>query len=174
VAGTPELAAKFAKLACYHAFERGLSPEELKEILRMRERIEKERGDRGRPELEFKTGPGGLIDVEFLAQAKQMQHGGKHSELRTPNTLDAIESLGHLGLLEDSQKRSLLDGYCFLRRVESALRRVENQSVSALPSDPAEQAALAKRLGFAERDSFWKMYESHRKIIRQIFEEKLQ
>jgi glutamate-ammonia-ligase adenylyltransferase len=172
VAGSDTLATKVTKLFGHHAFERGLSDAELQEILKMRTRIEKERGNQAHPELEFKTGPGGLIDVEFLVQALQMRHGAKRVELRTPNTREAVEALGEAGLLTAAQRASLRDGYDCLRRVESALRRMENKSVSALPAAAQEQAALAKRLGFANRDAFWNEYQAYRRQIRESYNEK--
>jgi len=171
VAGSEDLGAKVAKLFAHHAFERGLSDDEFGEIRKMRQRIEKERGDPAHPELEFKTGPGGLIDVEFLAQAMQMRHAAKEAGLRTPNTREAIEALGQAKVLGDSQQQSLLAGYEFLRRVESALRRVDNKPVSALPADANEQAALAKRMGIANREAFWNEYQERRNITRQIYTE---
>ncbi|MSR64871.1 MAG: bifunctional [glutamate--ammonia ligase]-adenylyl-L-tyrosine phosphorylase/[glutamate--ammonia-ligase] adenylyltransferase [Verrucomicrobiae bacterium] len=171
VAGSGDLAAKASKLFAHHAFERGLGDAELGEILKMRSRIEKERGDQAKPDLEFKTGSGGLIDVEFLVQALQMRHGAKHIEIRTPNTREAIEALGRTKLLNEDQSKVLIDGYDFLRRTESALRRIENKSVSKLPSDLAEQSALAKRMGIADRETFWNEHQLNRKMIRQTYED---
>jgi glutamate-ammonia-ligase adenylyltransferase len=170
VAGSGDLAAKASKLFEHHAYERGLSGAELQEILKMRTRIEKERGDQAKPDLEFKTGAGGLIDVEFFVQSMQMRHGAKHAEIRTPNTREAIEALGRVKLLNEDQSKLLIDGYDFLRRTESALRRIENKSVSQLPSDVAEQTALTKRMGIADRETFWNQYQTHRKMIRQAYD----
>ena len=84
--------------------------------------------------------------------------------------VEAPRPLGEAKLLSESQTRSLLDGYDFLLGVETSLRRIENKPVSALPAEVSDQAALAKRLGFKDRDTFWNQYESHRKMIRDIFE----
>src|SRR6185503_9346224 len=50
-------------------------PDWKQEIARMRLRIEKERTPAGQDALAFKTGRGGLIDAEFIAQALCLEHG---------------------------------------------------------------------------------------------------
>lgn len=169
VAGSSELRASFEKVVAQHAFGRGLSAAEMAEVLHMRQRVEKERGNQQHAALEFKTGPGGLIDVEFLAQAMQMRHAGKHPELRTPNTREAIAGLGSCKVIDEREVKSLAEGYDFLRKIENALRRVENKPVSAIPAEQAEQQALAKRMGLADHGALMERYRACGAGIREVF-----
>src|SRR5207245_2691256 len=105
--------------------------------------------------LEFKTGVGGLMELEFLAQALQMRH-----DVWEPNTARSLVLLGERGALPADCARSLTGHYFFLRRCEAVIRRVENSSVSALPRAESDQAALAKRLGFSSLAEFLEAYSS--------------
>ncbi len=171
VAGDAKLGKDFVEMVRGIVYGHALTTEELKEIKDMRQRIETERGDQKHVELEFKTGPGGLVDIEFLIQALQLRHGHAHPQLRTAHTLAALNRLTALGLIEEEQSARLRQNYVFLRRIESALRRVENTSVSKLPLDGREQTRLAKRLGFSEAADFLQTYRHTTRRIRELYEQ---
>ena len=170
VAGDEELGKEISKMLHDVAYARALTTEELAEIRKMRHRIETERGNQQHVELEFKTGPGGLVDVEFLTQALQLYHGHEHKQLRTVHTLAALNRLTALGIVDDEQSHDLRRGYLFLRKIESVLRRVENTSVSKIPADAHEQQLLAKRLGFGDEQDFLTSYRRATKRLRELYE----
>ena len=152
-------------------YARPPTTDEAESIRAMRHRIETERCDPQHPELEFKTGPGGLVDVEFLIQALQLRHGHGHRHLRTAHTLAALNRLAALGLIEEEQASQLRHHYLFLRRIESVLRRVENTSVSRLPAIAREQAFLAKRMGFAGAAEFIATYGHATHRLRSLYDQ---
>jgi glutamate-ammonia-ligase adenylyltransferase len=173
VAGDVELGKKFTQMAHEVVYARPLTGDELEEIKRMRHRIETERVDEKHVDLEFKTGPGGLVDVEFLVQALQLCHGHKHPQLRTAHTLAALNRLATLGVVDEEQTALLRRNYFFLRKIESVLRRVENTSVSKIPADEREQTLLAKRLGFPDAGKFLRDYRLATHRIRELYEQLL-
>ena len=124
------------------------------EIASMYERVVKDRAKSGNW-YEFKTGRGGLISIEFLVQSVEIQLG-----IREPNTLKALGRLA--GHLEKEELDTLKSDYLFYRRIESILRRANNQSVSSLPLNDEDQAKLALRMGFEDRDTFWYAYSLSR------------
>jgi glutamate-ammonia-ligase adenylyltransferase len=129
----------------------------------MLERIRRERGS-GSDFLDFKTGTGGIIEGEFLVQALQM-----HENIWEPNWGRAVDRLGTRGHLTDSDVARLKQGYTFLRRCESVLRRYDNRSVSAFSSDPGEQRKLAIRLGFYDLEAFCQGYADARETIHALY-----
>ena len=155
-------------------YSRSLTAAEVEEIRQMRHRIETERGDQKNPEFEFKTGPGGLIDLEFLTQTLQLLHGHAHKQLRTAHTLAALNRLTSLGLIDEEQSAQLRWNYLFLRRIESVLRRDENANVSRLPVDDREQLHLAKRLKFASAAEFLGSYHLAMRQTRAIYEQSME
>jgi glutamate-ammonia-ligase adenylyltransferase len=169
MAGDSELGRDFIRMTHDFLYRRALTAEELDEIKHMRHRIETERGDQQHPDLEFKTGPGGLVDVEFLTQALQLRHGHAHPQLRIAHTLAVLNRLTALGIIEEEHSAALRRNYVFLRRIESTLRLVENTSVSRIPAVDREQQHLAKRLGFSTAAEFLKTYRHATKRARSIY-----
>ena len=142
-----------------------VQPNTKAEIAAMYERITKERAKSGAGS-EFKTGRGGLISIEFLVQTLEISLG-----IREPNTLKALQQIGYR--LKEGESETLASDYLFYRRIESILRRANNQSVSSLPAHESEQAKLALRMGFPDREMFLKDYHLRRtrdeEIVRKYF-----
>jgi [glutamine synthetase] adenylyltransferase / [glutamine synthetase]-adenylyl-L-tyrosine phosphorylase len=167
VAGDEGLGRRFCSFAEDLAYPEYLSLDRSGEILRMRERIERERvrpADAAR--FHFKLGYGSLADVQFAVELSLMRHGGRHPEVRTPRTFEAIEKLAAARLMEDSVARELGEAFVFLSDVKNALevdRRVHGEAV---PASVEEQTALARRLGYEEypRQSF---LDDYRRITRR-------
>src|SRR6059058_441816 len=129
----------------------------------MLERIRRERGS-GSDFLDFKTGTGGIIEGEFLVQALQMR-----ADIWEPNWAGALDRLGETRRMTDSDAGKLKGAYTFLRRCESVLRRFDNKSISAFPSDPNEQRKLAIRLGHHDLDGFREKYVDARETIHALY-----
>ena len=154
VAGAPGAADAFRLAISPFVYRRLIDPGVLDEVRDMKLRIESERRSAGRDlEADLKEGPGGIRDVEFLVQSLQLFLGGRHPELRTGNVLEALSELEKVGALTDRAVASLRDAYTWLRRAEHAQQLVEEQQTSAFPRDPAEQTALARRMGYVEADA---------------------
>ena len=170
VAGDAVLGQQFIQMTQEIVYEHALTPAELQEIRQMRRRVETERGDQKHVELELKTGPGGLMDVEFMVQALQLRHGHAQPQLRTAHTLAALNRLAAIGAVDEEASYQLRRSYQFLRRIELVLRRVDNTGVSRIPDDEREQSLLAKRLGFATTDEFLGNYQLLTQRIRALYD----
>ena len=167
VAGDEGLGRRFTSFADDLAYPEYLSLDRAAEILRMRERIERERvrpADAAR--FHFKLGYGSLADVQFAVELSLMRHGGRHPEVRTRRTLDAIEKLAAARLMEDSVARELGEAFVFLSDVKNALEVDRRVHAEAVPASVEEQTALARRLGYEEypRQSF---LDDYRRITRR-------
>ncbi len=169
VAGDESLGRRLVEMVHGVIYAGPITDADITEIRRMRRRIETERGDQTCVELEFKTGPGGLMDVEFLVQALQLRYGYAHAALRGPHTLATLNRLTALGLVEEKDSFVLRRHYLFLRRIESVLRRAENTNVSRLPSSEREAGLLARRLGFVDAAAFLDSYRQATRVVRDIY-----
>ena len=136
-------------------------PDWKQEIARMRARIEKERTPPGKNELAFKTGTGGLIDAEFVAQALCLAHGW-----REPNTLQALQRARSENVLAPTDADSLIEHYRKLRRIEGILRRWSYAGEAVLPDDPAPLYRVAVRCGFTDAKAFLQAVGEHRAALR--------
>jgi glutamate-ammonia-ligase adenylyltransferase len=132
-------------------------------ICEMRIRIEKERTPRGKEELAIKTGRGGLMDAEFIAQALCLEHGWQEA-----NTLRALERGGVEGILPDADK--LLTNYRQVRRLESILRRWSYEGETVLPDDPAPYYRVSVRCGFENAEAFRTALAQWRAAVRAVYE----
>jgi glutamate-ammonia-ligase adenylyltransferase len=111
---------------------------------RIEQRAEREGGDL----LNVKTGHGGIRDIEFVIQFLQLLNGGSLPEVRTPNTLDAIERLEKAGSLTPDERAKLEDNYNMLRKLEHRLQMMFDLQTHLLPTDRDELAKLAVRMGY--------------------------
>jgi [glutamine synthetase] adenylyltransferase / [glutamine synthetase]-adenylyl-L-tyrosine phosphorylase len=138
------------------------TPDWKEKIHQMRLRIEKERTPRGQDDLAIKTGKGGLMDAEFIAQTLCLENGWLEA-----NTLRALERGREAGVLPDAEK--LLDHYRKLRRVEGILRRWSYEGETVLPDDPAPYYRVSVRCGFATPEAFAKALAKWRTAIREVY-----
>jgi len=174
VAGSKELAASFEAYTAEIVYERLLPDNLAEEIYRLRQRMEKELGKEDARHRNIKTGRGGMVDVEFIAQYLQLLHGRDRPSLHCRNTLDTLSELRSETLLSEKDYENLTSGYKFLRRLENKLRLVYDQSVNELTSDPASLTKLARHLGYEDtmgqpEKLFLEEYADTTQTIRETF-----
>jgi [glutamine synthetase] adenylyltransferase / [glutamine synthetase]-adenylyl-L-tyrosine phosphorylase len=155
-------AMKEARAASALTLPHAYTPKWKQAIHDMRLRIEKERTPAGKDELAIKTGSGGLMDAEFIAQALCLENGWQE-----PNTLRALDRARAAELLP--QAKSLIENYRKLRRVEGILRRWSYEGETVLPDDPAPYYRVAVRCGFETSEAFQKFLVNCRKQIRKAY-----
>jgi glutamate-ammonia-ligase adenylyltransferase len=173
IAGDIKLGARFQELAgTLTDFSNGktsslspacFTPDWKSKIHHMRMRIEKERTPAGKDDLAIKTGKGGLMDAEFIAQALCLGYGWHQA-----NTLRALEQGQSAGVLADPEK--LIKSYRELRRVEGILRRWSYEGEIILPDDPAPFYRVSVRCGFATPEEFRDALARWRAEIRKVYE----
>jgi len=149
VAGDPALAAAFDALR-RDVLARPLPDAPMAEIHGIRMRMEAELARETSSKRNFKTGRGGLLDVETVAQSLALTHGRAHPELFDVLRVETqLERLRALDLLGADDHATLSSGWSFLQRLASRLRIVENRSISDLDAERGDLEALALRLGYA-------------------------
>ncbi|MFH1066899.1 MAG: hypothetical protein V1746_03265 [bacterium] len=136
------------------------------EMLAMRRRIEEGRCKSGRPELEFKTGSGGMIDIEFAIQYWQMRRG--IFEPRSSALLARMQEE------KVQQADGMIEAYALFRKIEAWLRFDLNQSASHLPVERDALDYLARRCGFEGEEAFTQKMAATRRQMREIFNTLLQ
>jgi len=140
------------------------APDWMIKIDHMRTRIEKERTPAGKDDLAIKTGAGGLMDAEFIAQALCLEHGWREA-----NTMRALERGRGAGVLPDADR--LIAGYRELRRVEGILRRWSYEGETVLPDEPEPFYRVSVRCDFPGPDEFRAALAGWRKEVRAVYNE---
>ena len=102
--------------------QEGLAPQDLREIRRIKARVEAERLPRGiDPARHLKLGPGGLSDVEWSAQVLQLAHAGQIPQLRTTSTVAALQAAVQAGVLSTDGGGELVAAWILASRLRSAI-----------------------------------------------------
>nr|WP_169924192.1 bifunctional [glutamate--ammonia ligase]-adenylyl-L-tyrosine phosphorylase/[glutamate--ammonia-ligase] adenylyltransferase [Sulfurifustis variabilis] len=117
----------------------------------------------------LKLGPGGIREIEFIAQTHQLIRGGRERPLQERATLDLLPRLARAGYLPQAVADELREAYIFLRTSEHRLQQVADRQVHTLPSEPLERERLAFATGFADWTAYAAVLEAHRARVHQHF-----
>ncbi|WP_309096294.1 bifunctional [glutamine synthetase] adenylyltransferase/[glutamine synthetase]-adenylyl-L-tyrosine phosphorylase [Streptomyces sp.] len=149
VAGDADLGRRFIELIDPLRYPAdGLGDEAVREIRRLKARMERERLPRGAdPKLHAKLGPGGLSDVEWTVQLLQLRHAAREPGLRTTRTREALAAARAAGLITDEDAGTLDEAWVLATRVRNAVMLVRGRAGDTFPSDPRELAAVGRYLG---------------------------
>lgn len=169
-AGELGLGERFLERMRPFIFPRYFDDETLEDIRETKRQAEEYLAKTGDAEREVKLGRGGIRDIEFTVQMLQLLNGGVWPELRTPNTLKAIEALGLRHYLSAFEVDALSSHYMFLRQVEHRLQIEGGRQCHALPASPAALDELARRLGYTDGESFLHIYRDRTDETRAILD----
>ncbi|MFJ3503119.1 MULTISPECIES: bifunctional [glutamine synthetase] adenylyltransferase/[glutamine synthetase]-adenylyl-L-tyrosine phosphorylase [unclassified Streptomyces] len=145
----------------------GLGEDAVREIRRLKARMESERLPRGAdPTLHAKLGRGGLSDVEWTVQLLQMRHGWAEPGLRTTRTREALAAAHAAGLVPTEEAQILDEAWVLATRVRNAVMLVRGRPGDTFPSQPRELAAVGRYLGY-ESGHVGEMVDDYRRITRR-------
>ncbi len=119
----------------------------------------------------LKLGPGGIREIEFIAQAFQLVRGGREARLRQRGVIDVLNSLADLQLLPAHCVTELIDAYRFLRRAENRLQAMHDQQVHNLPASEPERACLAEAMRCTDWKAFRAVLNKHRRQVETHFQQ---
>ena len=129
-------------------------------------RREVERRDRAN---NVKLGPGGIREIEFIAQVFQLIRGGRDRELQLRPTLKVLGLLAERGILTLDAIAELSGAYDFLRRVEHRLQYLDDAQTHDLPDNEADLATIAQAMGMSEVPRFMATLNQHRDAVSRHF-----
>lgn len=146
-AGSPSLFSQFAGAVKSHVFRVDVSVKEALESVRLaKQKIDKhiER----RAGFNVKLSPGGIREIEFIAQALQLAHGGRDEWLRVPHTLVSLGRLADRGFISEQERTELSAAYTFLRTLEHRLQMEHGLQTHLLPDAEQQRILVARRMGY--------------------------
>ncbi|WP_053849693.1 bifunctional [glutamine synthetase] adenylyltransferase/[glutamine synthetase]-adenylyl-L-tyrosine phosphorylase [Streptomyces sp. NRRL B-24085] len=150
VAGDADLGRRFVELIDPLRYPAaGLGDDAVREIRRLKARMEAERMPRGAdPKLHTKLGPGGLSDVEWTVQLLQMRHGAQVPGLRTTRTRAALAAARDAGFISADDTQVLDEAWVLATRVRNAVMLVRGRAGDTFPAEARELAAVGRYLGY--------------------------
>ena len=174
VAGEPGLNREVETIVTRFVYARPLGDDEVAEIHRLRMRLERELGGDEREGFNIKTGRGGLLDIEFMVQMKQLRHGTDVAAVRRRATRHALAALAEAGVVPADEAETLEQSYAFLRALTNRLRIERDQPVESLERESDRLPALARRLGYtgtneAVARQLLADYGRHRERVRALY-----
>ncbi|MDP3538647.1 MAG: bifunctional [glutamate--ammonia ligase]-adenylyl-L-tyrosine phosphorylase/[glutamate--ammonia-ligase] adenylyltransferase [Azonexus sp.] len=117
-----------------------------------------------------KLGPGGIREIEFMAQVFQLIRGGRDPSLQIRPTLSVLRLLVERKLLPAESEHELHAAYVFLRRLEHRLQYVEDKQTHMLPVDAVEQESIARSMNFPDWPAMLSVLNGHREKVSRHFE----
>ncbi|NLU71776.1 bifunctional [glutamine synthetase] adenylyltransferase/[glutamine synthetase]-adenylyl-L-tyrosine phosphorylase [Streptomyces sp. HNM0575] len=178
VAGDEELGRRFTELIGPLRYPAdGLSEESLREIRRLKARMEAERMPRGADSTTHaKMGRGGLADVEWTVQLLQLRHAASVPGLRTTRTRVALAAALEAGLIGEEDAGILDDAWLLATRVRNAVMLVRGRAGDTFPSEARELGAVGRYLGYesagpgprpTEAGGSGEMLDDYRRVTRR-------
>ncbi len=168
-AGDEDLGARFTRMIAEFRYPLdGISPAAVREIRRIKARVEAERIPRGADRaLHVKLGPGGLSDVEWTVQLLQLQHAHALPALRTTRTGQAMAAAVQAGLLAADAAAELTAAWELAARIRNAIVLVRGRPGDALPARHGELAAVARLLAYPPGDAAQALEQDYRRAARR-------
>jgi glutamate-ammonia-ligase adenylyltransferase len=119
----------------------------------------------------LKLGPGGIREIEFIAQVFQLVRGGREQRLRARGVVEILNRLAQLELLPGRVAAELEDAYVFLRRAENRLQAMADQQLHRLPETAQDRATLALAMGYRDWKPFVHELNRHRRQVERHFQQ---
>lgn len=171
VAGDAEVGERFLRMIDEFRYPAGgASPGDVREIRRMKARVDNERLPRGADRsVHTKLGRGALADVEWTVQLLTMQHAHRHPALHTTSTLEALDYLAELDdpdVLTGRQARILREAWLTATRARNALVLVSGKRTDQLPAPGPHLAQVAGSAGY-DPDCQQEFLEDYLRVTRR-------
>ncbi|WP_338747929.1 bifunctional [glutamine synthetase] adenylyltransferase/[glutamine synthetase]-adenylyl-L-tyrosine phosphorylase [Janibacter alittae] len=177
VAGDAALGERFTSLIDAIRWpDGGLDQHQVREVRRLKARMEAERLPRGADRrAHFKLGMGGLSDVEWSIQLIQLQHAHEYPALRTPRTLPAMTAAVEAGLLAPTDELVLREAWSMASLLRNAGMLFRGRPVDSVPSNLLEAdgvgriAGMEPQAGHALAESYRRTARHARHVVDRVF-----
>lgn len=175
VAGDEELGERFLTMIDRFRYpEEGASASDIREIRRMKARIDDERLPRGADRTTHtKLGRGALTDIEWTVQLLTMMHAHEHAELHNTSTLATLDVIADKEIIPPEQVAVLREAWLFATNARNALVLVKGRRTDQLPGPGPALAQVAGAAGWDPDDyqGFLEHYLRLTRKARQIVDE---
>jgi [glutamine synthetase] adenylyltransferase / [glutamine synthetase]-adenylyl-L-tyrosine phosphorylase len=165
----------FEALADEVRYPASIAPADVREVKRIKARVEAERLPQGAdPARHLKLGRGSLSDVEWFVQLLQLQHGARVPGLRTTSTLRALDAAVEAGLVPADDAGKLRAAWVIASRARSAMTLWTAKTADVLPNDRMQLEGVARLLEYPPRSAsrLEQDYLRTTRVARQVFEKR--
>ncbi|WP_420325264.1 glutamine-synthetase adenylyltransferase [Mameliella sp.] len=149
-AGDLEAGARFLEVLTPFVWRKHLDFAAIQDAHDMRLRIREHKGLGGGitlPGHNMKLGRGGIREIEFFTQTRQLIAGGRDPELRVRGTVEGLERLADKGWIPGDVAKVLSGHYRAHREVEHRIQMIGDAQTHDLPKSPEGMERLACLMG---------------------------
>ena len=171
--GDPGVLRAFEELADEVRYPASISEADVREVRRIKARVESERLPQGAdPARHLKLGRGSLSDVEWFVQLLQLQHGADLAGLRTTSTLRALDAAVAAELVPSADAAKLRAAWLIASRARSAMTLWTAKTADVLPTDRQQLEGVARLLEYPPggAQELEEDYLRTTRLARQVFE----
>ena len=172
VVGDESLRTDFMVMANSIRYPDAFPPDALREIRRIKARVESERLPQGAdPTRHVKLGRGSLSDVEWLVQLLQLRYAGQHESLRRADTLGTLQAMAEEGIVPQADVTVLSNAWLLSSELRNALT-LFRVAPDVLPVDRHVLEGAARLMGYPPRSAsrLEEHYLRTTRLSRQAFE----
>ncbi|MDQ2635279.1 MAG: bifunctional [glutamine synthetase] adenylyltransferase/[glutamine synthetase]-adenylyl-L-tyrosine phosphorylase, partial [Actinomycetota bacterium] len=178
VAGDLDLGERFLLMADKIRYRAGgMSVEDVREVRRIKARVDAERLPRGAdPNTHTKLGRGGLADIEWTVQLVQLRHAHEVPALHTTSTLEALNAIGAAELIAEGDVDLLRQAWLTATRARNALVLVRGKPTDQLPGPGRQLNAVAVAAGWDSDDggefldNYLRVTRRAKAVVRKVFD----
>jgi glutamate-ammonia-ligase adenylyltransferase len=173
VAGDEALVRDFEALADEVRFPAAISEQAVREVKRIKARVESERLPQAAdPSRHLKLGRGSLSDVEWFVQLLQLTNGAAVPALRTTSTLSALQAAVDENLVAHADAEKLRDAWVLASRARSAITLWSSKTSDVLPNDRRQLEGIARLLEYppGSASELEEDYLRTTRLARHVFE----
>ena len=168
--GDPRLAAALGEIVRPFVFRKYLDYGTIAAVRQLHAQIRQEVARRDLAD-DVKLGPGGIREIEFIAQAFQLIRGGRDPDLQARSTLGILAILEAKRTLAPAVVAELSNAYVYFRRLEHRLQYLEDQQTHRLPASETDRKLVAESMGYADWAGFAASFQAHREAVTRHFED---
>ena len=150
-------------------FRRYLDFGAIASLREMKGRIDMERGGAAVRD-DVKLGPGGIREIEFAAQMRQLIWGGRQAALQCTDVRATLRALAAQHLVSREVAERLAEAYVFLRNTEHRLQAMRDEQTQLLPTDSLGRSRIAFAMGYPDYVAFERALDAHRAVVATAFD----
>lgn len=138
----------------------------IEQIKKLKSSIER----KNKSDANIKLAQGGIRNIEFSVQALQLLNGGKEPDLRTGNTLTAINLLREKNILSEHEAKTFTDSYILYRKSEHYLQLMNDQQTHDIPDSGETAEKLSHFTGFKNLSQFKKIISDSKEKVNSVYQ----
>jgi glutamate-ammonia-ligase adenylyltransferase len=172
-AGSNQLFSQFAGAAQKYIYRPNVSIKDALASVRLAKQTIDRQVERRAAGFNVKLQRGGIREIEFIAQALQLAHGGLDEWLRGAHTSIILGRLADRELISEQERTQLSEAYVFLRVLEHRLQMEHGLQTHTVPENDAQRSLVARRMGFSEASAladFNRALALHTTNVRRAFD----